>query len=88
MRYTLERAVYELVFIEDGGLIDGESKPYGEARRVNSHGYRLAASITERLLWVLRTPSDAVVEAMSDVVLSDGDIREEWAAGIDAAGRR
>lgn len=90
MRQVLERAVYELVFVEDGGLIAaGEDvKPFGEARRVKCPTYQLAAKVTERVLWVLRTPSDAVVHAMSDVVLSDGDIREEWQAGIDAAGKR
>ena len=88
MRQRIEREIYSLVFIEGGGMLtNGGMETYSEARRANSESYQLVSRVTDRLLRTIRSPSEAVVAAMANVVLSDGDIRQEWQAGVDAAGK-
>lgn len=43
-----------------------------------------ALRLVRELLTLLRVPTEATIQAMADVVLRDGDIAEEWRAGIDA----
>lgn len=89
MRQRLERDIYNLVFLEDGGLISaGEPPPpFSEAKKSESELYLFAAKVADRALKSLRNPSDPVVAAMAAAVQEDMDIRQEWQAGIDAAAR-
>lgn len=43
-----------------------------------------ATTLVREMLTLLRVPTEATIQAMADVVLRDGDIAEEWRAGIDA----
>jgi hypothetical protein len=90
MRQRLERDIYNLVFIENGGLMSaGESPPpFSEAKKAGSDLYAFAAKVADRVLKSLRNPTDPVVAAMAAAVLADLDIRQEWQAGIDAAAQQ
>jgi hypothetical protein len=89
MRQRLERDIYNLMFITDGGLISSPEPipPYSESRQARNDYYMFAFKMADQALRSLREPSDKVVAAMAAMVLADGDIRDEWQAGIDAAGK-
>lgn len=89
MRQRLEQDIYDLMFLIDGGLITSPEPipPYPESRKARNDYYMLSFKMADQVLKSLREPSDKVVAAMATVVLADGDIRSEWQAGIDAAGK-